>query len=33
MVSLAMKPKAQGKKVETDGEDSVQAKNFSKARE
>lgn len=28
-----MKPKIQGKKVETDGEDSVQAKNFSEALE
>lgn len=33
MVPLAMKPKIQGKKVETDGEDSVQAKNFSEALE
>lgn len=32
-VPLAMKPKVQGKKVETDGEGSVQAKSFSKAQE
>lgn len=33
MVSLDVKPKAQGKKMETDGEGSVQAKNFSKTQE